>query len=470
MWWPRRRVYVDNLPKPHDGRFLLLFFVMFIAALGGVYAVGYVAAGDKVPARTTVAGVDVGSMTRQQAHHVLVDAFASRLREPLRITVAGQSVKLVPQEVGLSFDVEATLDDAMGGTDWNPQHMLKVVEGGGAVDPIFRADPVALGAALKPLADRVERPPVDASVAVKAGKAVVSAGHPGRRLDVGVAAEKVVAALRNDQTSATVPLTIVAPAVDEATATAFVHDRLGPALSHPAVVAVGDTSLKVLPAQFGPALDVVEADGGFRLGILPGALWARTHALVNSMPGRPVDARVVFKNGRPSVVPGRPGTEVSAASWAKAVFAATQTATHRSTAAVTTVQPAVTTADARALSITTKIAAASAKARTRLAGALSLAARNLDATVVLPGDSFSYDRAVGSASVATVLGPLGTSTQAAAERAHMTITRWPAVSPVGHDLQFRNATDHPVYVHSWVAPPRAGRAVVFVQFWGTPRS
>jgi hypothetical protein len=467
MWWPRRRVYVDNLPRTHDGRFLVLFFAMFIAALGGVYVVGYVAAGDKVPARTTVGGVEVGSMSRHEARDVLVKAFGARLEEPLTVRVAGRSIKLIPQDEGMSFDVEATLDEAMGGTDWNPHHMLKVAEGGGPVDPIFRADPIALARALQPLADRVERAAVNTTVTIKAAKPVITPGHAGRLLDVGSAAETVVSALRDHESSVKVRLSKVAPAVDDASATAFVRDELGPALSRPVVVNVGGEPLTVRPAQFGPALAVVESGGHLGLRILPGALWAHTHVLIGSVPGRPVDARVVFKGGRPAVVPGRSGTQVDQAAWAKAVFAATQSASHRATATVKTVPPQVTTSDARALSITTEIAGATDTAQARLAGALSLAAHNLDATVVLPGSSFSYARAVGQASVATVLGPLGATTQAAAERADMTITRWPAVSPVGHDLGFRNTTEHPVYIRCWVAPRGPSRTAIFVQFWGS---
>jgi hypothetical protein len=468
-WWPRRRVYVDSLPEEHDGRFLLLFFVMFIAALGGVYVVGYLAAGDKVPARTTVADVEIGSMTRQEARDALEDAFAARLEEPLTVTVGGRSLKLVPDQEGMSFDVEATLDDAMGGTDWNPHHMLKVVEGGGAIDPIFRADPARLAAALEPLADRVERDAVDPSVRIEGGKPAVSPGREGRRLDIGVAAERVVTALRDDRASVTVRLSPVEPSVDEADVTAFVDERLAPALSRPVVIALGRASLRVTPARFGPALRVEHAHGAFHLSMSPGALWARTHTLVASVPGRPVDARVVIRNGQPSVLPGHAGTAVGQAAWADAVLtAATESDDRRATADVTTVPPEFTTADARALSITSAIASASGSAQARLAGTLSVAASGLDGTIVLPGESFSYVRAVGSASAATVLGPLGTATQSAAERADMTITRWPAVSPTGHDLGFRNATAHPVYIRCWVAPRGPGRTGVYVQFWGTP--
>jgi vancomycin resistance protein YoaR len=461
-------VYVDDLPRTHDARFLIVILVIFAAALGGVYAVGYVAAGDKVPARTTVAGVDIGSKTRADARAVLERVFSKRLRDPLTVKVGGRSVKIIPQDQGVTFDVEATLDQAMGGTDWNPHHMLKVVEGGGPVDPIYRADLAALSAALAPLADRVEHPAVSSTVSVRSARPVVKPGHSGSRLDVGRAAEVVVAAVREERSSVTVPLTPVQPAVDLAEATSFVDGTLRPALSRSALVTVGGATLRVPPAQFGPALEVDDTGGKLRLTLRAGALWAHTHSLVATVPGHPVDAHIEFQDDRPVVVAGHAGTEVSEGDWADAVFAAiTHSETHQAIANVTQVQPDVSTADARAFSITTNIASATGTAPARLAGALALAAKALDGTVVLPGESFSYDDVVGSASASTVLTPLGAATQTALERAHLTITQWPNVSPVGHDLGFRNSTNHPVCLHSWVAAHGAGRTAVFVQVWGT---
>lgn len=467
-WWPRRRVYVDNLPKTHDGRFLVLFLLMFVGALGAVYAVGYVAAGDKVPARTTVAGVTIGSMNRHDASAVLTRAMSDRLVEPLRFTAAGRSVRLIPQAAGLSFDGDATLDEAMGGTDWNPAHMLKVVEGGGDVDPVFRADVAALRVALAPLAAQVQQDPVDSTVVLRGAEPVVRAGHPGRRLDVPAAADAAARAMTAGQTSVALHLEAVAPAVDAAIVTAFVEETLAPAVRRPIVVSVGGHAVRVTPAQFASALRITRPDGQFRMDIAPLVLYSHTKDLLGTVPGRPVDAKIVFRDGTPAVVAGRRGTHVEPAAWAEAVLAAATTSPSRHAAAtVSTVGPDLTTSDARALSIEREVGASSAVANARLGGALALAARNLDATVVLPGAEFSYVRAVGPANAATVTSPLGRATQSAAERAAMTITRWPAVSPVGHDLGFRNPTDRPVYIRAWVVASGPERAVIHVQFWGS---
>lgn len=466
MSWPRRRVYVDNLSKTHDLRFMVIFLVMVVGALGAVYAVGYVAAGDKVPAHTTVAGVQVGSMSRHEARDVLVGSLGGRLKEPIIVSVGTHTEQVTPARAGLTFDVERTLDDAMGGTDWNPQHMLKVVEGGGQVDPVYRADLTRLEAALAPLAKTVERPAVETSVGIKGVRPVVRPGHPGTRLDVEAAAVALVAALRDHETAIRLHLVDVAPKAGLDAARSFVSETLRPALRNPIVVGVGDESLTVPPKLFAPALEVTQTGNTFGLDIESEVLYDQTKRLLAAVPGVPVDAKIVFQDGQPSVVPGSRGTHVAEAAWVAAVDAAVRSTAHRAEAEVTTVDPEVTTADAKSYGITTRISAASSSASARLAGALSVASGGLDGTVVLPGATFSYVREVGSASASTVLGPLGSASQHAAERADMTITRWPAVSPTGHDLGFRNTTDHPVYLHCWVAPHGA-RTAVFVQFWGT---
>ncbi|MBA2772792.1 MAG: hypothetical protein H0U36_01920, partial [Nocardioidaceae bacterium] len=60
--WPRRKVYVDDLPKTHDVRFATVFLVGFAVLVAALYGVGYLLAGDRLPADTRVAGVDVGGM------------------------------------------------------------------------------------------------------------------------------------------------------------------------------------------------------------------------------------------------------------------------------------------------------------------------------------------------------------------------------------------------------------------------
>ena len=154
-------MYVDDLPRTHDARFLTVFLVGFVAVLAAVYALGYVVAGDKVPTGTKVGGVDIGGMTRAHAARVLEHRLGHDLLRPMTVTVAGHRATLSPAKAGFVLDVNATLDAVMDGGNWNPSHMLKVIEGGGHVDAVYRSDPGALAAALAPLAAKAESHPVE---------------------------------------------------------------------------------------------------------------------------------------------------------------------------------------------------------------------------------------------------------------------------------------------------------------------
>lgn len=466
--WPRKRVYVDDLPRTHDARFMLVLLALLAGTLGAVYVIGYVAAGDKVPSRTAVAGIDIGSMNRDEAAATLTRAMDGRLTTPVVLKVDGRSLSVIPADDGIAFDVDATLDEAMGGGDWDPAHMMKVVGGGGDVDPVFRVDRTSLSEVLTPLATKVEHDPVNTTITVSGDEPMVHAGTAGGRLDVERAASALYGAVADGKTTVRLHLTPVPAAVDVEAAKTFVDGTLRPALAGPVVVNVGQTPISVPPTRFGPALRVDESGGSFRLGIDAAVLNRHTRSSLNSVAGRPVSARVTIQNGAPVVVPGHAGVEVTPDAWADAVLTAATVGDGRhAVAKATRANPPVTTSEARSWQITAPAGEASEVVLPRTAGALAAAARALDGALVMPGESFSFVREVGPGSADTVLGPLGQAAQSAAERAHMTITQWPLISPEGNDLGFRNTSAKPVLVHSWVAGPTRGRTYVYVQLWGS---
>ena len=285
-------------------------------------------------------------------------------------------------------------------------------------------------------------------------------------MDVPAARDELIRALRDGDASASLKLTSVPPPVGLSEAEAFVAKTLRPALSRAVVVSVSGRPLTVTPAEFGPALRIEQSNGRLHLGVYPGDLFRRTRGILRSAPGRPRDARIAFRSGRPVVVPGKAGRQVNIADWAKAVLtAATASRDRRASARVSVVSPAFTTADAKALDIKARIGAASASADQSLARILRPAARNLDATVVLPGATFSYLRSSGGTGPSTVRSPLGVATEAAARRARMRILERAVGTSSGNDLQFRNGSDFPVYVRALVVSRPHRPATVEVQLW-----
>lgn len=468
--WRRRRVYVDDLPQTHDVRFLVVFLLMLVAALGAVYAVGFVVAGDKVPAGTTVAGVEIGGLSRDAARAPLERRLALQLRRPLTVRAGTFDRDIVPASAGVSFDVEATLDEAMGGPNWDPQHMLKVLEGGSAVEPVLRVDTAALRSALTPLAAKVAVAPVDATVGVESTRAVVHAGRPGQQLGLSEAAQPIVTALQRERASAAIALTSVQPAVDKTTARAFVDDTLRPALRSVVVIIVAGKPVTIPPARFGPALRAGRASTGLRLEIGPDDLYARTVGLLRAAPGRPADARITFPRGTPVIVPSRAGTVVDRQDWASAVLAAATSPGRRAVAHAHRVVPAFTTSDAQAMHIEVPVGAGTAAARVGTGGAAPLkrAAIRLTGTVVLPGADFSLVRSAGLPGLGPLTMPLTTAVQAAAERGGMTVTSRPSRPFNAHDLGFRNTSDFPVCLRSWLLVSGVGGSpTVHAELWSS---
>ena len=83
-----RRPRRDRRATPEQRRSVVVLTVLGLAVLvGGAYAAAYAVAGEKVPRGTTVAGIDIGGKTHDEAVRALEDGFADR--EELDVTVDG---------------------------------------------------------------------------------------------------------------------------------------------------------------------------------------------------------------------------------------------------------------------------------------------------------------------------------------------------------------------------------------------
>ncbi|MGI8435204.1 MAG: VanW family protein [Nocardioidaceae bacterium] len=481
--WPRRRVYLDDLPKTHDLRFGMFFLVGLLALGGALYGVGHVVAGDTVPTGTTVSGVDIGGMSSGQAATVLRERMSPRLSRSVTVLAGGRTFHFTPQQAGLTFDVDQTVADALGGNSWDPRHMLEVLTGGGAVEPVVDVDRHDLETRLDTMAKQVAVPAVDASVSFRGGQPQLVAGQTGTRLDLGVARANLLAALIEGQATVRAPLQAVQPGVTTSQAADFVAGPATRSTAGPVVVDVADTAVTLQPRRYAPALRVLTQDSGLHLDLDPHVLFARTRSMIHSLPNHPVDAQFRFEDGRPVVVPSRSGATVSRTDWADAVLEAVlRPAGKREVAAGVVAEPAdFTTAQARQLQIKERLSASVAPYPPHVdPAAVRRSAQRLDGTVLRPRWSFSFLHRVG------VDDPVAASTVAsaayeAALQAGMTgIVRsaWSSRPPgfvAGFDarvdspepdLRWDDDTPYGVYVRSWVdQAPSEG--AVHVEIWSS---
>lgn len=481
--WPRKQEYVDDLPRTHDIRFAAMFVLIFVTIIAAVYAVGFVVAGNRLPRGTTVAGIDVGGMTRGEARTELQEQLAGRIDTPISATALDQSFKLDPQLSGLTFDIEKTLSNGLSGERWDPRHMLKVVTGGGPLGPVVEVDQVEMQATLDRIAGQVDHDPVDAGVMFAGGEPTASTGQVGTSLDYSAAAAKLEQAFIDGDEEVTLPVTSVDPDVTTTEAARYVDEVAAPAVAGPVRIHIADVTRTIPPHVFAPALRTAVEDGELRLDANATLLAQRSRALLASLPHHPRNARIVFDDGRPVVVPSRNGVSVAPDDWASAVLvAARYRGVHRvSRAKVTPEVPALSTEQANALKVDQRVVSTEVRIPGRLVSDAAATAQRLDGALVRPRQTFSLRQRIGSpaAEAGTVVASalyssafrlgLGQITRIAPP-SHVSGTEpgLDASLESGVDLSWQNDTPFGIYVRAFVSAPRRGSGDLVVQLWSSP--
>ena len=417
-----------------------------------------------------------------EARTELQSELVPRLEEPITATAAGQKFTIDPQRAGLTFNLDATLRAGLGGEPWDPRHMLRVVMGGSALPLVIDVDDAELDAALERIAGKVEKDPTDATVEFAVRRAQVTPGVEGLALNFTDAAEALKQALVDGDTTVEFFVDGVKPDVTTTEATDFSEHRAARALSGAVRIRIAGAVRTLRPVRFAPALRADVEDGRLTLGIDPGALMARNRDLLAALPHHPVDAKIMFSNGHPTVVPSRSGVSVAPADLAAAVLkAVAQTGRDRiATTTVTPDLPPFTTREAQALKLEQVVAASEVRLPGSSIEEIQALANRLDGAIVRPQATFSLLARIGVGG-ATDAGPVASALFDAAFRAGLgSIDRssprllTPGAEPgldafvdQGVDLAWTNTTPYGVFVHAVVDESGPGPAMVRVQLWGS---
>ena len=92
-----------------------------LLVLGAAYVGAALWLKERPPAGLTVAGVDIGTLSREQAERTLADELRPRTTEPLAVALStaegtedDADLELVPERAGLALDLDATLEGVSG--------------------------------------------------------------------------------------------------------------------------------------------------------------------------------------------------------------------------------------------------------------------------------------------------------------------------------------------------------------------
>lgn len=476
-----------------------------VAVLAVAYVAGYVLTGQRLAADTTIAGVEVGGKSPDEAERALEQGLAKRVEQPIKVATADGQLEIEPAQAGLAVDVPASIR-AAGGRSWDPRDMIALVVGGSDHDPELDVDETRLRETVAKIAETVDEPVTEAQITFPKAKPTAREPKPGNEVPQDEFAQQLRDAWLTTDEPIEVPVEAVAPAVDSAGLQAAMREIAAPAVSGPVTLKVGSDSVELPVTAYAPALAVVVKDGSMVPTIDAKDLAEPLTSSTTGIGKRAVDASFRFQNGTPVVVPSKAGVGLDPDTMAKQLVPVlTKTGAARSiTVEASTVQPDFTTADAKALGIKEKIGSYTTEyphADYRNTNQAE-AARRIDGVILKPGETFSFNDVVGERTEANgfVAGfvinggvfreELGGGVSQVATTAYNAaffaglddvehhphafyIDRYPvgreATIYYGNlDLRFKNPYKTGVVIHAWVdrsAPGRSGK--MHVEMYGT---
>jgi vancomycin resistance protein YoaR len=373
-----------------------LWVVAAITALvvvAGSGAAVFTFAGE-VPRGVEVLGLDLGGLTRAEAATTLRDHLAgdTRFTAPVKVDVAGRSVAVNPTDVGLTVDVEATVDAAArGGPTLFSTH---------EVAPVIAVDQNLLDAILRKAAGKL-------GTAVRA-PAVVFDGitpraihpQPGRDLDPQRSAEAVRAGWLGGGT-VVVPLVEVHPVTTAAVVDQLLETVARPAVSAPVTVTSERGTLSIPPAAIAKSLLLTsDKSGKIEPRIDEKKLRSALATPLAKLETKPTDAKFTFAGGRPTIVDGAEGVTLDLAGAIPQLLAAVKSSDNRTAQArLTSSAPKLTRADLEKLGVKEKISTFTTKFTGGLSSSRShnivQAAKQVRGALVLPGKTFSLNGHTG---------------------------------------------------------------------------
>jgi lipoprotein-anchoring transpeptidase ErfK/SrfK len=165
--------------------FILTFatIVLLFAGLGGLYA--YDRSGqDVVPEGVTMAGIDLGGLSAEEAKAKLERDYLPKLNQPVKVYHGEQTFTLTPEQSGVKVNLDAVVDQAMAEADKGnlfTRSFRRLT--GGEVDakltPDTTYDKGRVVQFLDSIRHAVDRDPVDAKVDFEVGGPTVQESRVG---------------------------------------------------------------------------------------------------------------------------------------------------------------------------------------------------------------------------------------------------------------------------------------------------
>ena len=367
------------------GWMLLGLLVLF----GAGYAVAGLAASDRLPRGTQVAGVHVGGLTPDQARSKLSADFPDRKAS---VTVGTRTLNVNADAIGLSIDIDASIAQAARGSSWDPGRLWAYYTGGDDFPAVATVDQVRMDRWLTAIAGSVGTPAQDGRVVFRNARVRVVEPEDGQGIDATAGRQALITSFMTGNVTE-IPMTRVPPSVDQHAVRRAVRAYANPAMSGPITLDFGGSKVRLTPATYADALSLVPQGHRLVPDVRPGRLMRSVGSLA-SVAGAPVDATFRVVDGRPEVVRDAPGVRYRPTDVVRAFVRAIAKPEGARTVKVHGVSAtaAFTTKDARRLGISERVSTFSLRA----GSSSSRAAEQLGDTILEPGETFSLRSLLGA--------------------------------------------------------------------------
>ncbi|WP_206154374.1 VanW family protein [Cellulosimicrobium aquatile] len=367
----------------------LLWTGIAVLVLGGLYTGAQWFYSDKVPSGTSVAGVDVGGLSRTAAEDRLESELGPRAAEPITLAAGEASTTLDPATAGLTFDAAGTAEE-LTSFSMNPARLWQHLFGGKDAEPLVTVDDAALDAQVEALRGSLEIEPVDGAVQFVDGAPTSTPAADGSALVTDEVPATITESWLVTDGPVELPTEPVEPTItqDETDAALALAEKV---VSAPVVVSVGGQSPELPPEALAAAASFAATDGVLTLTFDGPALVQSVVDRTNDLLTAADDAHFVFRDGVPVIEGGQPGTTIDPAAIATAVTTAASGDERTATVELVESDPEQSVAALEALGIKEKVSEFSTpvpNVPVRTAN-LQRGAEKVNGTLVKPGETFS---------------------------------------------------------------------------------
>ena len=370
----------------------LPFTLLAVAAMA--YLVLGAVANDRLPRMSTVDSLDVGGLQRIAASEQIEDQAGKRLDRPITLTASdGWRADITPGEAGFRIDASLVLKD-IPPPGWSPPGLLRWLTRPVQVSSRIDVDTARVGAAVTSATETLTRAPREPVIETEGRGLTLVAGQAGAAVDVEQTVQAVVDAFTRNEPAAAVALRTLEPTVSTVVARG-VLDSATTLLARGVLIKRDEVMAQVPRRPLARSMAFVP-DGVTLRPVVNGTLLrARLLARAPQLETAARDAEFRIKEGRPVIVPARNGRTISTADLANALETAAvmyPSSGYVSLPAVS-LEPELTDARASALGVRERLSAFTQEfpyAPYRVQN-IGRAARYIDGTVLLPGETFSMN-------------------------------------------------------------------------------